>query len=93
MRALGERVPVRTVCGSDHVALLERAADADGAGFLADRDVQETGELARAEALFDLLLEASNQQHLAEEIPQLLLGNRPLLLDLGHCESSVRSGA
>jgi hypothetical protein len=85
-------VPVRAVRGGDHVALLERAADAYGAGFLADRHVQEAGQLARAETLFDLLLEASNEEHLAEELPQLLLRRRPLLLDLRHGPRSVRSG-
>ena len=41
VRALRERVPVRAVRGGDHVAVLERAADADGARLLADRDVEE----------------------------------------------------
>ena len=90
MRALGERVPVRAVRGRDHVALLERAADADGDGLLADRDVEEAGQLARAETLLDLLLEAADEQHLAEEVPQLLLGRGPLLLDLRHGPCSVR---
>jgi hypothetical protein len=66
-------VTVRAVRGGDHVALLERSANADGAGFLANRDVQKPGQLARAKTLFDLLLEASNEEHLAEELPQLLL--------------------
>ena len=39
VRALGERVPVRAVRGGEHVALLQRPADADGDGLLADGDV------------------------------------------------------
>ena len=71
---------MRAVRGRDHVVLLERAADADRDGLLADRDVEEAGQLAGAEALLDLLLEAPDQQHLAEELAQLLLGERPSLL-------------
>ena len=56
----------------------------DGAGLLADRDVQEPGQLARAEALLDLLLEAPDQEHLAEELAQELLRDGAFLLDLGH---------
>ena len=80
VRALRERVPVRAVRGGDHVAVLERAADADGARLLADRHVQEAGELARAEALLDLLLEAADEEHLAQELAQLLLREVPLPL-------------
>jgi hypothetical protein len=75
---------VRAVRGGDHVAVLERAADSDRYGFLADRNVQETRQLAGSEALFDLLLEAPNQQHLAEEIAQLFLRKRASLLNLCH---------
>ena len=89
MRALGERVPVRAVGRGDHVAVLERAADADRDRFLTDRDVQEAGQLAGAEALLDLLLEAPDQEHLAEEVAQRLLGQGASLLDLGHCRASV----
>ena len=64
VRALGERVAVRAMRRSDHVAVLERAADADGAGLLADRDVEEAGQVAGAEALLDLLLEAADEEHL-----------------------------
>ena len=44
----------------------------DGDGLLADRDVQEARQLAGAEPLLDLLLEAPDEQHLAEEVPQAL---------------------
>ena len=64
VRALGERVAVRAMRRGDHVAVLERAADADGAGLLADRDVEEAGQVAGAEALLDLLLEAADEEHL-----------------------------
>ena len=57
-------------------------------GLLADRDVQEAGQLAGPEALLDLLLEAPDQEHLAEEIAELVLGQAPFRarfpLDLGH---------
>ena len=73
VRALRERVPVRAVGRRDHVAVLERAAHADGARLLADRDVEEAGQLARAEALLHLLLEAADEQHLAQDVGQLVL--------------------
>ena len=53
-------------------------------GLLADRDVQEARELAGAEALLDLLLEAPDQQHLAQELAQRLLVQGAFLLDLRH---------
>ena len=74
----------------DHIALVERAADAHGAGLLPDRDVQEPGQLARAEALLDLLLEAPDQEHLAQKLAQCLLVEGAFLLDLRHCARSVR---
>ena len=79
-----ERVPVRTVGRRDDVPLLQRAADADGDGLLADRHVQEPGELARTEAFLDLLLEAADQQHLAEEVAEVRARKRPFLLNLCH---------
>ena len=71
------RVPVRAVGRRDHVALLERAADADRDGLLADRDVQEPGQLAGAEALLDLLLEPADEQHLPKEVLQALARTLP----------------
>ena len=73
-----------TVRGGEHVAFLHGAADPDGDCLLADRHVQESRELARAEALLDLLLEAPDEQHLAEELAQQLGRERPLPLYLGH---------
>ena len=89
VRALGDRVPVRAVRRGDHVLALERGADAGRDRFLPDRDVQEARELARAEALLDLLLEAPDEQHLAEERAQLLFRDAPAaragpLLDRRH---------
>ena len=84
VRPLRERVAVRAVRRGDDVAVLERAADADGDGLLADRDVEEARQLAGAEALLDLLLEAADQEHLAEEVPQRLLRQGAPLLDLRH---------
>jgi hypothetical protein len=64
---------VRAMRGRDDVPVLERAADADGARLLPDRDVQEPGELARAEALLHFLLETPDEQHLSEELAQEIL--------------------
>ena len=75
---------MRAVGGGDHVAVLERAADPDGDRFLADRDVQEPGQLSRAKPLLDLLLEAPDQQHLAEELAQIRFRERAFLLHLRH---------
>ena len=80
MRALRERMAVRAVRGGDHVAVLERPADADGTRLLPDRNVQEPGQLTRAEPLLDLLFEAPNQQHFAQNVLQLVLAQRGLLL-------------
>ena len=63
-------MPVRAVGRGDHVVFLERGADAHGDGLLADRDVQEPGELSRAEPLLDLLLETPDEQHLSEELAE-----------------------
>ena len=49
----------------------------DGDGFLADRDVQEAGKLARAEPLLDLLLEPADQEHLAQQLAQTCLPRAP----------------
>ena len=78
-RALGDRVPVGAVGRGDHVVRLERRADAARDRLLADRDVQEARQLARAEALLHLLLEAADQQHLAVELAQPLVGERRAL--------------
>ena len=77
VRALRERVPVRAVRRGDHVVVLERAADADRDRLLADRDVEEAGQLAGAEALLDLLLEAADEEHLAEEVLERVAARGP----------------
>ena len=92
VRAARERVAVGAVRRAEDVAVLHRGADADLGGLLADRDVQEAGQLAGAEALLDLLLEPPDQQHLAQEVAELVLGKGALLLDLRH-GLSVRSRA
>ena len=90
--ALRERVSVGPVGGGDHVAVLERAADADGARLLADRDVEEAGELAGAEALLDLFLEPPDQQHLAQDVRKVGLREARRVLHLCHGgECTVRS--
>ena len=76
VRALGDRVPVRAVRRGDHVVRLERRHHARRDGLLADRDVQEARQLAGAEALLDLLLEAPDQQHLAEKLAETLVRQR-----------------
>ena len=78
LRPARERVPVRAMRRGEDVAVLHRLADADGDRLLADRDVEEARQLARAEALLDLLLEAPDEQHLAEEVAQRLLGSATL---------------
>ena len=70
--------------GRDDVALLERATDADRDRLLADGDVEEAGQLAGAKPLLDLFLEAADEEHLAEEVAQGLLGQLAAFLDLGH---------
>ena len=79
-----ERVPVRAVGRGEDVAVVERLADADRDGLLADRDVQEARQLPGAELLLDLLLEAPDQEHLAQEGADTLLAERGFALDLRH---------
>src|SRR6266542_1746444 len=94
VRPLRERVPVCAMSRGDHVALLERAADTDGAGFLADGHVQEAGQLAGAEALLDLLLEAADEQHLAQRVEKVALRECRLRFHLRHgAQSMVRAMA
>ena len=84
VRAARERVPVRAMGRGEDVAVVHRLADADRDRLLADRDVQEPGQLAGPEPLLDLLLEPPDQQHLAQEVAQPLLRQASLLLDLRH---------
>src|SRR5581483_3754427 len=73
MRAAGERVRMRAVRRGEDVTVLHRLAHADRDRLLADRDVQEAGQLAGAEPLLDLLLEVPDEQHLAQELAQPFL--------------------
>ena len=92
VRALGEGVGVRAMGGGDHVAVLERAADADRARLLSDRDVQEAGELPGAEPLLDLLLEAADEEHLPQSVAQVALRECRLCFHLCHgAECTVRA--
>src|SRR3954452_20758274 len=76
---------MRAVRRREHVAVLHRGADADGGRLLADRDVEEAGQLSGAEGLLDLLLEAPDQQHLAQEAAKPVLRERRApLLDFRH---------
>src|SRR6185312_6139415 len=72
-----------------HVAVRERPTNPDRDGLLADRDVQEPRQLAGAEALLDLLLEAPDQEHLPEELAQGLLRDPAALLDFRHGRDST----
>src|SRR5262249_52323259 len=84
MRPLRERVPVSAMGGGDDVAVLERAANADRTGLLADRDVKESGQLSCAEALLDLLLETADQEHLPQHVLQVAFRQACALFDLCH---------
>lgn len=84
MGALRERVPVRSMGGRDHVAVLQRAADSDGARLLPDRDVQEAGQLASAEPLLHLFLEAADEEHVAQDVLEIGLRQARPLLHPGH---------
>jgi hypothetical protein len=63
---------MRTVRRSHHVAVTERVTHADSDSLLPDTRVQEAGKIASAETLDHLLLETTNQLHLAEELDQQL---------------------
>src|SRR5581483_1920287 len=83
-------VRVRAPCERVAVRAMRRGEDVARDRLLADRDVEEARQLARAEALLDLLLEVADQQHLLQELPQPLPGERsPLALDLGHEPESM----
>ena len=75
--------------GAEHVAVLHRLADADCHRLLPDRHVQEAGQLAGAEPLLHFLLEPADEEHLAEEVTQPVLGKCAPLLDLRHFDLSV----
>jgi len=75
---------MRTMCRGNDVALLQRTADTDRNGLLPDRHVQEARQLTGPEPLLDLFLEPPDQQHLAEEVAQIRLRERPFLFDLRH---------
>ena len=83
-RPARERVPVGAMGRGEDVAVLHRLADADLGRLLADRDVQEPRQVAGTEPLLDLLLETPDQEHLAQEVAQPLLGYSPPFFHLGH---------
>ena len=90
VRAARERVPVRAVRRREHVVVLHRGADADRDRLLADRDVQEAGQVAGAEPLLHLLLEPADEEHGVEEVAQRVLVDLSALLERGHSARSVR---
>jgi len=88
-RSLRDRMSVGAMRRGDHVLALEGGAHSRRDGLLPYRDVQESRQLAGPKALLHLLLEAPDQQHLAEEPAQTLFRDPPsagagLLLDRGH---------
>jgi hypothetical protein len=68
----------------EDVAVVQGLADTDRDRFLADRHVEETGQLACAEALLDLLLEPPDQEHFAQKRAQPIVAQRPFALNLRH---------
>src|SRR6478672_3764456 len=89
MRPLGEGVPVRAVRRGDHISVGQSAANTDGDRLLADCDVQKPRQLAGAEAFLNLLLEASDQEHLPEKLAQNLLRDPAALFDFRHGRDST----
>jgi hypothetical protein len=82
-------MPVRAMCRCEDVAILHRGAHTHLGRFLADCHMQEPRQVARPEPLLDLLLEAPDQEHFAEEVAEPFLGQRPPLLDFRHVVLSV----
>jgi hypothetical protein len=91
-----EHMPMGAVRGGHEVALFERAADADRDCLLTDAGVQEAGEVTGTETLHNLLLEAPNEQHLAQEPEELLMrqasvsGHRSALATIRSTRSTRR---
>ena len=67
LHAARERVTVLAIGRDDGVVRAERRHHADGDRLLADVEVQEAADLARAVELGALLLEAADAQHLAQQ--------------------------
>ena len=66
--APGQRVAVLAVGGHHGVVGLERLHDADGAGLLADREMEEATDPHVAVELDAALLEAPDPDHLAQQV-------------------------
>src|SRR5712692_4705136 len=66
VHAAGQHMAVIAVAGDDLVARLDRQLHADDDGLLADIEVAEAADQAHAVELPGLLLEASDEQHLAD---------------------------
>ena len=76
---------VRAVGRRDHIPLHEGTAHADGDRLLADRDVQESSQVTGPETLLDLLLETADEEHLPQDVQELLTRQSlPLLGDSSH---------
>ena len=75
-----QHVAVVAVGGDRRIAGLERVLDADGDRLLADVQVAEAADQAHAVELAGLLLEASDQEHVAVVGQQQLavMGRRPV---------------
>ena len=67
----GEGVAMIPVGGDDRIILVERGDGTDGNGLLADIEVAKTADLGLHESLGGLLLEPTDENHLAEQIHAL----------------------
>ena len=70
----GQHVPVIAIAGYDLIALLQGHLHADDDGFLADIEMAEAADRTHAVELAGLLLEAADQQHVAQRGELLLPG-------------------
>ena len=77
--AADQRVAVAAVAGDDRILGPDGVIDADNDGFLADVEMAEPSDQAHAIHLADLLFEAADQQHLAVEIQEELVGDHILV--------------
>ncbi len=79
VHAAGEHVAVVAIGGDALVAVLRGGLEPDHDRLLADVEMAEAADQAHAVELAGLLLEAADQQHLAVEVEQLVLGRGRLL--------------
>ncbi|OGT94796.1 MAG: hypothetical protein A2083_04945 [Gemmatimonadetes bacterium GWC2_71_9] len=68
--AARQRLPVLAVAAHDQVVVAQRRHRADGHGLLADIEVAEPPDLAERVLLARPLLEAPDEEHVAQQLPQ-----------------------